>query len=62
MTENEIAALALLKSTGMNVLEAAQVACEALLAGRGRVKRVRKCLAAGVEVLRQQERTVTFET
>ncbi len=61
LTENERAALALLRSSGAPVLEAAQVACAALKAGRGRMKRAMKCLAAGAEALRQQERTVSFE-
>ena len=60
LTENEFAALALLKTSGVPVLEAAQVACAALKAGRGRVKRTLKCLEAGKEALKQQERTVTF--
>ena len=61
LTENEFAALALLRTSGVPVLEAAQVACAALKAGRGRVKRALKCLEAGKEALKQQERTVTFE-
>ncbi len=61
LTENEFAALVILKSTGIPVIEAAQVACAALKAGRGRVKRALKCLEMGVETLRQQEQTVTFE-
>ena len=60
-SEINIAALAVLKSTGINILEAAILAKEALDAGRGKIRRARKCLAAGVEVLRQQEKTVTFE-
>ena len=61
LTENEFAALALLKTSGVPVLEAAQVACAALRTGRGRVKRALKCLEAGEETLKRQERTVTFE-
>ena len=60
-TEIDTAALAVLKSTGINILEAAILAKEALDAGRGKIRRARKCLAAGVDVLRQQEKTVTFE-
>ncbi len=61
LNETEQAALAVLRSTGADVLEAALVAKAALEAGRCRVKRAMKCIAAGTEALRQQERTVTFE-
>ena len=61
LTENDFAALTLLKSTGVPSLAAAQLACTALKIGRGKVKRVLKCLTAGDEALRQQERTVSFE-
>lgn len=61
ITSQERAALAVLKSTKVNILEAALVAKEALAAGRGRVKRARKCIAAGVAELQKQEKTVTFE-
>ena len=50
-----------LKNTGVDVLEAALVAREALQAGRGRVRRARACIAAGAEELRRREKTVTFE-
>ena len=60
LTENEIAALAVLKSGGVEVLEAAQLAYAALKAGRGRITRAMKCLAAGEKALQQQERTVSF--
>ena len=39
--QEEIAALEILRSTGVDVLEAALVAKEALRAGRGRVRRAR---------------------
>ena len=61
LNETDKAALALLRSTGADVLEAALVAKSALDAGRGRTRRAMKCIAAGAEALRQQERTVTFE-
>ena len=61
LTENELAALAVLKSTGNDVMMAAMIAKEALEAGRGKPKRARRCIQAGVETLKQQERTVTFE-
>ncbi len=59
-TDNQ-AALAILNATGVPVLEAAILAKEALAANRGSIKRARRCLAAGAEALRQQERTVSFE-
>ena len=58
--EIEMAAIEVLKSTGADVLEAALVAKEALRVGRGRVRRAMKCIAAGEEELRRQEKTVTF--
>lgn len=61
ITEKEVAALALLKSCGGDVLEVAQVACDAMRAGRGRAQRARRCIEAGAEVLRRLERTVSFE-
>ena len=61
LTENEFAALTLLKSTGVPTLETAQLACAAIKAGRGKVKRALRCITAGAETLKQQERTVTFE-
>lgn len=61
ISSQEQAALAVLKSTKVDILEAALVAKEALEAGRGRVKRARKCIAAGAESLQKQEKTVTFE-
>ena len=61
LTENDFAALTLLKSTGVPSLAAAQLACTAIKIGRGKVKRALKCLTAGDEALRQQERTVSFE-
>ena len=59
--KNELAALEILRSTGVDVLEAAMVAKEALRAGRGRVRRARKCIEAGEEALRGQEKTVYFK-
>ena len=62
-TENrdrERAALEVLRSTGVDVLEAALVAKEALECGRGRVRRARECVRLGAEEMRKRERTVTF--
>ncbi len=61
VTSEETAALALLKSTNLPLLEAAQVACAAARAGRGKMKRALRCIAAGEEELKRQERTVTFD-
>ena len=69
-TEMEKAALAVLQSTGVDILEAALVAKAALEAGgvraseataRRALNRSRKIIALGVEALKQRERTVTFE-
>ncbi len=58
--DKETAALEVLKSTGIDVLEAVLMAKEALARGRGRVKRARACIQLGEEQLRLRERTVTF--
>lgn len=60
LSEEEYAALMILRNTGVNTLEAALVAREALSKGRGRVKRAYKCLALGEQELLRQKRTVTF--
>ena len=57
----EQAAIAVLRQTGVNVVEAALIAKRALEAGRGRVKRAMECITMGTEALRLQEKTVTFE-
>ncbi|MBR2313540.1 MAG: tyrosine-type recombinase/integrase [Akkermansia sp.] len=61
LSEEEMAALVLLKRTGVPALEAAQVACAAIKSGNGRTKRALRCIAAGAEELKKQERTVSFE-
>lgn len=61
LTAEELAALEILKSTRVGVMEAALVAKEALAAGRGRVKRARRCVELGTEALQCLEKTVTFE-
>ncbi len=58
--QTELAAVEVLRQTGVDVLEAALVAKRALEAGRGRVKRAMGCIAAGEEELRRREKTVTF--
>ena len=61
LSEEEMAALVLLKRSGVPALEAAQVACAAIQSGKGRTKRALRCIAAGAEELKKQERTVSFE-
>ena len=58
--QTELAAMEVLRQTGVDVLEAALVAKRALEAGRRRVKRTMACIAAGEEELRRREKTVTF--
>ena len=58
--DRELAALEVLRSTGIDVLEAALVTKDALECGRGRVKRARECVRLGAEEMRKRERTVTF--
>ena len=60
-TSEELAAIEVLRQTGVDVLEAALIAKSALEAGRGRVKRTLDCFSAGVETLKMREKTVTFE-
>ena len=60
-TTEEVAALEILRGTGVNIMEAALVARAALEAGRYKVKRAMKCVALGVEELKRQEKTVSFE-
>ena len=61
LTREEMAALVVLKSAGEDLMEVAIIAKEAMAAGRGRLKRARRCIAAGAEELKKQERTVSFE-
>ena len=60
-TSEEVAALEILRGTGVNIVEAALVARSALEAGRNKVKRTLKCVALGAEELKRQEKTVSFE-
>ena len=61
ITSAEVAALEVLRETGVEILEAALIAKTALEAGRGRVKRAVECITTGAEALRSREKTVTFE-
>ncbi len=62
LSEEERAALQVLRATHVGVLEAALVAKEALGASRGRVSRAKKCIRLGADALRMREKTVRFET
>ena len=61
INNQELAALEVLRQTGVAILDAALVAKTAIEAGRGRVRRAMKCISAGVEMLKSYEKTVTFE-
>lgn len=61
MTSEEQAALTLLRSTGLPLLEAAQVACAAGRVGRGDVTRALRCVALGEHALAAEDQTVAFE-
>ncbi len=58
--DREQAALEVLRSTGVDVLEAALVAKEALECAHRRVRRARECVRLGAEEMRKREKTVTF--
>jgi len=63
INEQEQAALAILRKTGLGALEAAMIAWEASRAvkGRGdRLKRIRRCMELGTSALRAEHRTSTF--
>lgn len=60
ISQEEWAALHILRHLKAPVLEAALLAKEAMAAGRGRMKRARRCLLLGEEALRSHEKTVSF--
>ena len=60
VTREELAALELLKSTGVPILEAAQVACAAVRAAEGRVDKALSSIQLGAEELKKREHTVTL--
>ena len=60
ITEQEYAAVVILRETGVGVLEAALLAREALRQTRGGISQARKCLQLGGQELRRQSRTVCF--
>ena len=59
--QEELAAIEVLRGTGVDVIDAALLAKEVLSVGRGRLKRARACIVAGEEMLRMREKTVSFE-
>ena len=59
--KQKLAALTVLESTGVSILEAAIVAKEILEANKWSIDRAQRCIEAGLKALRQQERTVSFE-
>lgn len=61
LTEEEMAALVVLRSAGEDLVASAIIAKEAMEAGHGRIRRARRCIAAGVEALKKEKRTVSFE-
>lgn len=60
ITEQEYAAVVILRETGASVLEAAILAKDALRESRGHIRRARKCLQLGNQELQKQGRTATF--
>lgn len=65
ITEQETAALLILRRTGMNVVDVAMIARDALLWARGRgnkLQRVQQCLIAGNRVLQEEEKSVSLKT
>lgn len=60
MNRKEKTALEILKSTKVDMLEAAIIAKEVLIAGKGGLSRARKCISLGAQELRKHECTVSF--
>lgn len=61
VTREELAALELLKSTGVPILEAAQVACAALRATQGDVSRALQSITVGCIEMKKSEYTVPLQ-
>lgn len=59
-TEEEMAALSILRKLQMGVLSAALLAKEAARIGRGSERRAQRCLQLGEKALHEGERTVSF--
>lgn len=60
VTRSELAALELLRSTGIGLLEAAQMACAVLRTNGGNPMRAMQCIELGAEALAARERTCTL--
>lgn len=60
INEKDNAAMVVLRSTGVDVLEAALIAKEALASARGQLGRAKQCIRLGAEELTKRERTVSF--
>ena len=60
MTSEELAALELLKSTGLPILEAAQVACAAMRAADGSMDKALRAIQLGADELVKREHTVSL--
>lgn len=60
MTDDEKAALVLLRSLGTSMVEVVQVVCAALHAGRGSAARALQCIEAGAVELKKREHTVSL--
>lgn len=58
----EQAALEVLRLTGVNILEAALLARDALERNHGRLNRAKQCIQAGDDALRRERKTVNFAT
>ena len=60
ISEEEQAALTILREVGGSLIEAAMAGRAAIQAGRGQFKRAMRCIMAGAEALKQEEKTVSF--
>lgn len=60
ITEQEYAAVVILRETGVGVLDAAILVRDTLQQVHGGIKRARKCLHLGKQELRRQSRTISF--
>ena len=60
VTSEELAALELLKSTGLPILEAAQVACVAMRAADGSMDKALRTIQLGADELKKREHTVSL--
>lgn len=61
ITDEEYAAVIILREAKIGIIEAAILAREVSAAGRGTVRRARRCLMLGEQELRKSEQTVSFK-